>query len=206
MTVRFEANQAYWTAGCNNFHAPYAIESGRFQLSRTVTSTLVGCPREVSMQTSALAAALYGARAVRLQGGQLTLMAGDGSVLATLAAQDLRGTTWQVDSYNNGKQALVSVLKGSSLTLEFSLEGMLSGSAGCNRYSGRYSAEGVKVSVGDLASTQKVCGTPEGVMEQERAFLIALPNSVNSRMEGNWLELRDASGALVVMAAPPTAP
>ncbi|HET9036466.1 MAG TPA: META domain-containing protein, partial [Myxococcaceae bacterium] len=116
-------------------------------------------------------------------------------------SQELPGSTWEVTGVNNGKQAVVSVLEGSSLTLSFSRDGTVSGSAGCNRYSGRFTSDGEKVTLQPLASTRKTCPQPAGLMEQETALLRALQGSATARMEDDRLELRDAQGALMVSAS-----
>jgi copper homeostasis protein (lipoprotein) len=118
-------------------------------------------------------------------------------------SQELPGSTWEVTGVNNGKQAVVSVLEGSSLTLSFSRDGTVSGSAGCNRYSGRFTSDGEKVTLQPLASTRKTCPQPAGLMEQETALLRALQGSATARMDDDRLELRDAQGALMVSASRP---
>jgi heat shock protein HslJ len=105
-----------------------------------------------------------------------------------------------VTAYNNGKQAVVSVLAGTSLTLEFGADGRVSGSAGCNRYTGQYTVAGDAVTIGQSASTRRMCAEPAGVMEQEAAFLAALPGDVRARIDGDRLELRDVAGALRIAA------
>jgi len=52
-----------------------------------------------------------------------------------------------VISYNNGKQAVTSVLVGSDLTADFGSDGKLAGSAGCNNYSGGYEIDGDKITI-----------------------------------------------------------
>src|SRR5262249_43446703 len=94
-----------------------------------------------------------------------------------------------------------SVLQGSSLTLSFSRDGKVSGSAGCNRYSGKFTADGEKVTITPLASTRKTCPQPANLMQQEAAFLRALRGSATARVESDHLELRDAQGALTVSAS-----
>ncbi len=47
------------------------------------------------------------------------------------------------------------------------------------------------------AGTRKMCGRPEGIMEQERQYLQALTTAATYRIEGQDLELRTESGALV---------
>ncbi len=128
----------------------------------------------------------------------MTLNDAEGQALATFTAQSqsLEGTSWQVISYNNGKQAVTSVLIGSELTADFGTDGTLSGSAGCNNYNGGYEVDGDKITIGPLASTMKMCNEPEGVMDQESQFLAALESAATYKIEGARLELRTADGAL----------
>jgi heat shock protein HslJ len=57
------------------------------------------------------------------------------------------------------------------MTAEFK-DGRISGSGGCNRFFGRYSTDGVKLSISQLASTEMACG--ETVMKLEQQYLAAL--------------------------------
>jgi heat shock protein HslJ len=122
----------------------------------------------------------------------------------TLAS--LPGTAWQVDAYNNGREAVVSVIAGTQLTLDFLADGGLRGSGGCNHFSGRFTVTDGKLSIGQVASTRMACMQPEGSMAQEAAFLAALQSATRARREADRLELRTASGALAVsarLASPP---
>lgn len=147
--------------------------------------------------------ALTRARGHRVTAGQLQLLAADGTVLATFTAQSesLAGTSWNVTGYNNGKQAVVSVLNGTTLTMTFASDGKVSGSAGCNRYSAPYTMEGQKLTIGSAAATRMMCAKPEGVMEQERQFLKALETVATARFEGDRLEMRTAGGELAATLA-----
>jgi len=123
--------------------------------------------------------------------------------VATFAAQNraLSGTTWTVTGYNNGKQAVVSALAGSTLTLIFGEDGRLSGSAGCNTYTTSYEVSDQSLRIGQIASTRMLCNEPAGVMEQETRFLQALGTVATYRSDGERLELRTGDGALAVTAA-----
>ena len=112
--------------------------------------------------------------------------------------QSLTGTTWRVTGLNNGRQGVVSVLDGSSLTMEFAADGKLTGSAGCNRFHASYTREGAKLSIGAVAATRRQCEQPAGAMEQEQQFLKALQTVTTVRAEGDRLELHAADGALAV--------
>ena len=132
--------------------------------------------------------------------GQLNLLGADGAATAIFTTQStaLAGTVWDVTGYNNGRQALVSVLADTSLTMAFSNDGKVTGSAGCNRYTAVYLVEGVKLEFGPAAATRMMCARPEGIMEQEQLFLKALETVATARFEGDRLELRTADGALAV--------
>ena len=105
--------------------------------------------------------------------------------------------TWQLLSYNNGKEAVVSVLNGTEITAIFGEDGGLSGFAGCNNYSSAYEVDGDAITIGPAAATRKFCAEPEGTMEQEAAYLAALETAASFRIEGDSLELRAEDGALV---------
>lgn len=202
-TLRLANGRAQGSDGCNRYSTTYKADSGSFHVSPDIASTNMTCAEPVIKQAQAFLGALVKARSARIDNGHLMLLDGEGTVLATLAAQglDLAGTAWHVTAYNNGKQAVVSVLRGTSLTLSFSPEGKVAGSAGCNRYAGSYSASGEKVSIGQLASTRKMCARPEKIMEQEAAFLKVLEGAAVARLDGNRLELRNADGALMLTAS-----
>jgi heat shock protein HslJ len=160
-------------------------------------STMMACPPEVMKQAEAFIAALTGAKRYRVAGDRLQLLGADGAVLATLTAQaqSFAGTSWEVTGFNNGRQAVVSPQTSTTLTLAFSADGRFSGSAGCNNYTGTYTAQGLKLSLGPPAATRRMCPQP-GVMEQEQQFLKALQTVATARFEGDRLELRTADGAM----------
>ena len=111
--------------------------------------------------------------------------------------ENLTGTSWRVTGYNNGRQAVVSVLSGTELKMAFSADGRVSGSAGCNNFIGTYTVSGSALKFGPAATTRKLCARP-GVMEQEQQFLKALETVATIHQEGARAELRTADGALAV--------
>ena len=100
--------------------------------------------------------------------------------------------------YNNGKQAVVSPMTGTTLTATFTAD-TVSGSAGCNDYNGPYTLDGDKVTIGPLATTRKACEQP--VMDQETAFLTALQTPATVEQNGGIVTLRNAAGATQVTLA-----
>ena len=106
-------------------------------------------------------------------------------------------THWQLTSYNNGKEAVVSVLEGSDVTAIFGADGKLAGSGGCNNYTADYQVDGSSLHIGPAASTRKLCAEPQGIIEQEAAYLQALEKAATYQIQGDKLEIRDANGALL---------
>jgi heat shock protein HslJ len=205
VTLRLADGRAHGTDGCNSYTTSYQADGETFQIGPSIAGTRIACPQPVMQQAQAFIDALTRARAARIDARRLTLVDAGGQPLAVLLAQSqaLAGTAWQVTGYNNGKQAVVSTLSGSTLTLQFSADGKVTGSAGCNRYQAPYSAAGETITIGKIAATRKMCTHPERIMEQENTFLKALEASAAARIDGNRLELRDAKRALVVTAARP---
>lgn len=203
VTLNFADGGVYGSDGCNRYRGGYRADAEGFRLIGSLAGTQMACPEPVMRQASAFIEALSSARAAQLREGRLILSDEDGRALAVLDPQDrdLHGTAWRVTGYNNGRQAVVSLLAGSTMTAKFGDDGNVVGSAGCNVYSGPYTISGRAIEIGPLLSTQEVCDQPEGVMDQEAAFLRALPQVADVRIEGDRLELRDQAGALMVTAA-----
>ena len=110
----------------------------------------------------------------------------------------LNGTAWQVTGYNNGRDAIVSPLGGTTLTARFA-SSQISGQGGCNDFSGGYSVSGSNISIGALAAGMMTCTEPAGVMEQEAAYIAALQSAATFQFDGNRLTLRRGDGATAVV-------
>lgn len=200
ITLQFDAGRASGTDGCNRYSRPYSVKDGTLDFGPGGASTQMACPPEVMQRAAEYTSRLGAARSYRVEAGQLQLLGPDGNLLAALVPQPqgLAGTSWRVTGYNNGRQAVVSVLAGTTPTMAFSPDGRVSGSAGCNNYSATYTFAGESLGFGPAATTRKMCAEPERVMEQEQQFLKALETVASARQEGDRLELRSADGALAV--------
>jgi heat shock protein HslJ len=110
----------------------------------------------------------------------------------TRAVLPLAGPTWRLRSID-GRDALADV----RVTAVFGDDTRVSGSAGCNRYSGSAVAEAGKLSVGVLATTRMYCG--DVVMRQEDAYLSALGKAVSYRVAGSELHLGPGAGVVTLI-------
>ena len=200
VTLRFAEGRAAGTDGCNRYSRPYKARGSTLEFGAPGISTQMACPPAISEQATAFRGALDAARTWRADADRLQLMGSEGNLLATFTAQPqgLASTTWKVVAYNNGKQAVVSVLSGTELTMQFATDGRVSGSAGCNQYTGSYTHDGSTLRFSPAAATRRMCARPEGIMEQEQQFLKSLEMVTNAMQEGDKLELRGERGQLVV--------
>lgn len=189
------------TAGCNNYAGSYEVEDNRISISPLATTMMFcGEPEGIMDQESAYTAAIESASTFQVEGETLTLYNAEGTRMAAFRVRqpaELTGATWQLTGYNNGKNAVVSVLGGTAITAVFGEDGRVSGSAGCNNYFASYEIDAASISIGPAASTRKMCAQPEGIMEQESAYLAALETAATYQIQGDSLELRAVDGALV---------
>lgn len=185
-------------SGCNQYSGTYTTSGSSFRVSGPLATTQMACPKPQTLLERVYLGALTSARSYSVVGSILTLRGRLGLTLATYAAQaqSLAGTRWNLRSYNNGKHAVVSVAAGKTLTARFDANGGLSGFGGCNHYNAPVRATPQKIAIGPVASTRKACSTPEGVMDQETAYLAALATAATYQIQGSRLELRTADGAI----------
>lgn len=90
------------------------------------------------------------------------------------------------------------VVADSGALIEFSGE-HVSGSSGCNRFSGGYTLSGTRLEIGQAVSTRMAC--PEPLMDQEQRFFAALTTVASARLNSGSLELVDADGNTVFVAS-----
>ena len=198
-TLQFEGGRASGTDGCNRYSTSYNADGSKLKFGAAGAATMMACAPAIMEQAHAFTSSLGKTSSHRVEEGQLQLLGPDGNIVASFAPQllALADTSWRVTGYNNGRQAVVSVLADTQLSLSFAADGRVSGSAGCNNFMGTYTVSGSSLKLGPAATTRKLCAQPD-VMEQEQQFLKALESVAAIRQEGERAELRTADGALAV--------
>jgi heat shock protein HslJ len=83
-------------------------------------------------------------------------------------------------------------------TMTFDAGGTVSGSTGCNQYSGQFHTDGDRIAFGPMSSTLMGCEDPRA--QQEAAFLSALGGAATWRLAEGGNLLIDGAGEIV--AAP----
>lgn len=199
--AKFAEGKVSGFAGCNTYNGPATIDGAKLTVGALAT-TMRACDAEVTAVETAYLANLGKSATFTATADGLTIFDADGKQLLTYApaaANPLLGE-WNVTGYNNGKEATVGPIDGTELTATFTPDGKVSGSSGCNTFTGAYELEGDALTVGPLASTMMACEQP--AMDQEAQFLAALQTPTTVETSGATVTLRDANGAAQVVLAP----
>jgi heat shock protein HslJ len=102
----------------------------------------------------------------------------------------LANTMWILQSYGDPNNP-TPVEQGTQIDALFSATLTISGSSGCNSYTGRYAIQGNKLQYSLPIVTSKSC--PQG-MQQEATYLSALGSSVSYQIRGANLEITYDNG------------
>ncbi len=130
-------------------------------------------------------------------------------------APELGGTSWMVTDYRLPNGSITNVWK-TEVTIAFSTDGTVSGSAGCNDYQGAWSVSGAydefesgvrdpndgqELTLDSLSWTEIGC-EDEAIMEQESEILDILQRAGRwVLIDGNF-NLRDEEGSFLFEAEP----
>lgn len=105
----------------------------------------------------------------------------------------LTGTSWILAAVTSAGTVRPSVNDGGSLT--FGPDGTVSGSTGCNRFTGSWRTGGERLAIAPGATTLRAC--PGELAAQEASVLAALGATASYRSDGETLALLDAGGAVL---------
>ncbi len=196
ITMNFNAEgQVSGSAGCNNYTATYTAAGGTLTLS-TGASTMMACPDAIMIQEQTYLDALGAVTGYSLDAGQLVIAYGDADQTLVLG---------RTPTLNDADWSLVSIadeplVEETQITLSFGADSMVGGSAGCNSFSGGYTADGETLSFdANLAITMMAC--PETIMTQEQAFLDALTQAEIYTLTADALSISTADGQTLVFEA-----
>lgn len=204
VTLQFgDDGNATGSDGCNQFIMAYTQDGQSLTFGAPGApgiSTLIACQADIMTQATAFTDALTRTTTFSSNRRQLILQEGN-QILAAFTAdsQELDGTSWEVTAYNNGRDAVVSLIVGTDINIDFGVEGLVTGNAGCNDYFSNFVAADGKITVDAPAATFRACPYPPGVMEQEAEFLTALAGATTYSVSGNTMQMRTADDQLAMM-------
>ncbi len=186
------------STGCNRFTAPYTLDGDSLEIGTTATTRMACLPPADAVERAYLEA-LARVTGWRSDNADLVLLEDESELLRYKAATPVGD--WEATAIQTGT-ALASPLPGTEITATFGDDGTLTGSAGCNTYRTSYTTDRGGIEIAPPAGTKKACASPDGVMEQEAAYLAALPTAVRYRLDGGTLALLSADGTYVASYAP----
>jgi len=201
LTMLYDGERVSGTAGCNNYFGAASI--GEKVEFGQLGSTMMMCqePEGLMEQEQRFLSHLGKTDTITWEGEHLQLRSGE-TVLIEMAPLLLGlSGAWSLLSYNNGREAMVSILNDTEITALFE-EGRLRGHSGCNRYTTTYQTDGGSVSIPPPVGTRMLCQQPDGLMEQESRYLQLLPSATTYLIrDGRHLELFDSEGMRILQYA-----
>jgi heat shock protein HslJ len=178
ITLTVDGTQWGGVAACNSYSGTFEVDGEEVTQVHAIAVTEMACMDDAVMASeAAYLAALPAVEELRVAEGQLVLRGPDVElVFAAVPAEPdaaLVGTPWRLESlvWGLGPDGAVSPAIGEA-TLLLGEDGTISGSTGCNRFSGGYELDGTTLTAGPLATTRMAC--EEALMDQERAVLDVL--------------------------------
>ena len=201
--ITFAGGRVSGRAAINTYGGPFVADGADGGLSiGPLASTQIGGPPEALAAEADYLKALESAASYASDGQVLTVYDTSGERVLTFEKSDptIVGA-WEVTGYNNGRQAVVSLVAGSTITATFAQDLTLTGDSGVNRYLTTYTTSeagsgATGISISPPAGTRKA-GPPD-LMEQEQLFLEALESAATYTIQADQLVLRDASDAIAV--------
>ena len=199
LVVEFpEAGRIAATAGCNRSVGAVDLADGVLRADR-LASTLMSCPPPIDGADTWLSDLFAAQPRWHLDGDVLTLDGGDVSVSLldrTVADPDrpVVGTQWVLTELVTATAVSTSrVLEKAAPTLTVAADGTVSGSTGCNRFTGNAAVGDTALTFGPLATTRAACPDPE-LADIESAVLAVLSGEVRYTVEGAQMRLTAADG------------
>ncbi len=111
----------------------------------------------------------------------------------TTASSAITANPWQLQSYAGPDGTTVQAVNATTVTASFTLNNGLTGSGGCNQYSGRYLVKETSIVISGITTTKMNC-PGNGVMVQESRYYALLEEAAALRVHNRVLTLYSTDG------------
>ena len=186
--VDFSGGVVSGSAGCNLYNGGYEIDAQEIVLGQPLASTAMACEPAILDQELAYFVALQGAERYSISGDTLMIETGSGDLTFLRAGVEPTGE-WSLTALGGSV-----LLDGTAITASFGGV-VVSGSAGCNQYSGGYAIDALAFALdGPLATTLMACEA--AILDQELAYLTALASATRFSLVGDTLTIESGDGDL----------
>ncbi len=190
--MRIDQDQIYLKAGCNSINSIINARENNQLSFGMFQSTMMGCSDNYETEFSTI---LFGATSYQRNADRLTFVNTDNTLTFKLVdnASYLSGS-WKVSrlNINNG---VVSAVNQPVQTIRFD-NGQISGSDGCDSYSGKYAITGDNIKFTDLRGTLMFCGGEK--QKWANAFGEALRQADKLYVSPGMVDIRNANDELLI--------
>ncbi|WP_305092077.1 META domain-containing protein [Prescottella sp. R16] len=193
-----ERDRIAMSAGCNRGVGSVDLSGGVVRTG-PIATTMMACPGDLEAADTWMTDVFAAAPTWTLADDVLTLS----SPGVTIALADKKttdpdrpvvGTTWTVETLITPDAITSSqAIEAADANLTIGQDGQVSGSSGCNRFSGPVSVGDSTITFGPLASTRMAC-TDESVADVERSVLHVLDGEATYAVDGPTMRLTRADG------------
>lgn len=108
----------------------------------------------------------------------------------------LSGTSWKLVSYGPTEDQIPAA-EGIDTQIDFSTDGKVSGTMGCNRFSGSYEQKEAQLTFGPLMATKMAC--PDLPMTQESVAFGVMVDTVKYELSGSQLIIFNEDATLKIV-------
>ncbi|MFI0512997.1 META domain-containing protein [Streptomyces sp. WSLK1-5] len=177
------------SVGCNSIGADAEIDGDTVRIT-DLTQTLMGCPDPIGAFETRFTSVFEGTHKAEVSERDgirtltLTRADGDSITFREKPAPPLKGTRWAI-----GPRAHLTLTANNTVT----------GSLGCNTFSGKATVKDGTIEFGRLATTRMMCAGP--VMKSERELAGILSGKVSYQQEHDSLKITKAPGRSVTARA-----
>lgn len=201
-SVNFTLGRFNGFTGCNYFAGVYNVDGNAVQFDPPAVTGGSCDDEELFEQENTFLTILITATRFEVEGENIILYADDQQLmtLEPLEPVPFEGTTWNHRFYQGNQPMWQPLVPGTSISAVFEGD-TISGSAGCNQYTGTFTRNENEISIGELATTRMMCAEPEGIMDQEDRYLAALETVVAIRESARTIELFDAEQPIMLFSA-----
>jgi heat shock protein HslJ len=195
VTLQFAADGSVsGFGGCNSFFGSHELKGEEIKIG-PMGSTMMACETGMNQESIFLSALEQAYKISFTPKGRLEIFYDADSVyerklVLTRSQKSLLNTVWLLEEYGNPENPY-TVEDGTVITAQFSEEGILSGSSGCNRYTTSFKANDGRMEIKMPASSLMAC---DKGMEQEAAYLQALEKAESYTIDSASLEITYGAG------------
>ena len=187
--------------GCNWFLGVYGVDGPSMRLEAPAM-TVGGCTDAALIdQEATFTSLLWNVTRYTLDGDKLLLYTAEdqlGMTMTPLEPLAFEGSIWEMQFISTQPAYWQPLIPGTHINAIFDGEQM-TGFAGCNDYTAHYTRTDNEFTITDVTATEKSCDSPDGVMDQETAYLEMLANVGHIVKAARTFQLQDADGAPMML-------